>query len=219
MSTSELPLFPLHTVLFPGIPLRLHIFEERYKQMIATCLQTHSPFGVILIRRGVEALGPLADPYPIGCLARIVEVQNLSEGRMNLTTIGQERFRILTLDRQRQPYLIGTIEPHPFYRSDMATLLAIETVLHPLVERYLALQAQASREVLDVARIPHDPLSLANLAASVVEVQPEEKQALLELDQAVDFLQNLVILYRREVALMTALVNRPATSHGPFSTN
>jgi Lon protease-like protein len=55
----ELPLFPLNTVLFPGMPLTLHIFEDRYKRMIRTCLKTRQPFGVVLVRHGQEAFGPL----------------------------------------------------------------------------------------------------------------------------------------------------------------
>ena len=60
---QEIPLFPLNTVLFPNAPLRLHIFEERYKRMVNDCLAEKQPFGVVLIRHGLEALGPLAEPF------------------------------------------------------------------------------------------------------------------------------------------------------------
>ena len=65
-----LPLFPLNTVLFPGIPVHLHIFEERYKEMISQCLEARVPFGVVLIKSGPEALGPAAagGGYVPGCL-------------------------------------------------------------------------------------------------------------------------------------------------------
>ena len=69
-------------------------------------------FGVVLIRHGSEALGPLADPHSIGCTARIVDVQTLAEGRMNITTIGEHRFRILSLDYDSL-YLIGEVEFYP----------------------------------------------------------------------------------------------------------
>ena len=65
----ELPLFPLNIVLFPGMPLSLHIFEDRYKLLIGKCLQERQPFGVVLIKKGIEALGPLAEPHHIGCTA------------------------------------------------------------------------------------------------------------------------------------------------------
>jgi uncharacterized protein len=97
----DLPLFPLNTVLFPGMPLTLHIFEERYKLMIERCLEHRQPFGVVLIRYGKEALGSLADPHRIGCTARILDVQPLSEGRMNISALGQKRFRILELSHKK----------------------------------------------------------------------------------------------------------------------
>ncbi len=62
--------------------------------MIRRCLETNAVFGIVLIRHGVEAMGPLADPYPIGCTARIIEIEPLGNGRMNLTAIGEERFEI-----------------------------------------------------------------------------------------------------------------------------
>ena len=85
----DLPLFPLQTVLFPGIPFQLHIFEERYKQMVARCLDERVPFGVVLIRKGREALGPVAQTYPVGCTAQIARVENLPQGRFNLTVVGR----------------------------------------------------------------------------------------------------------------------------------
>src|SRR4030067_2100194 len=96
----DLPLFPLNTVLFPGMPLPLHIFEERYKRLIRDCLETHQPFGVVLIRKGYEANGPLAEPHEIGCTARIVDIQPLSDGGINVITLGENRFRIHSLDRK-----------------------------------------------------------------------------------------------------------------------
>jgi Lon protease-like protein len=93
----ELPLFPLNTVLFPGMPLPLRIFEERYKLMIRFCIENNQPFGVVLIRQGLEALGRLAEPYEIGCTARIIEVEPLAKGQMNISTLGEKRFRICQL--------------------------------------------------------------------------------------------------------------------------
>ena len=69
----ELPLFPLNTVLFPGATLPLHIFEDRYKEMISQCIEEHRPFGVLLIRKGREA-GDLAEPFEIGTTAHIARV-------------------------------------------------------------------------------------------------------------------------------------------------
>src|SRR5688572_13111983 len=86
----ELPLFPLNTVLFPGMPLRLHIFEERYKLMIERCYSSGAPFGGTLIRKGGE-VGGGADPFLIGCTALITEIEPLNDGRMNIVAVGHER--------------------------------------------------------------------------------------------------------------------------------
>lgn len=89
-----LPLFPLEVVLFPGVPLPLHIFEPRYKEMIAECLASNAPFGVI---RAVE--DGVAD---VGCTAEIVTVtKEYPDGRMDLIAEGRKRFEVLELNRQR----------------------------------------------------------------------------------------------------------------------
>ena len=89
-----LPLFPLQTVLYPGMPLPLHIFEERYRQMIDKCLEHDAPFGVTLIKKGVEVGGP-AEPFDVGTSARIVEASRREDGQMDLMAQGVHRFRIL----------------------------------------------------------------------------------------------------------------------------
>ena len=104
----ELPLFPLNTVLFPGMPINLHIFEPRYKLMIEQCIQNDEPFGVVLIHKGTEASGPLAEPHPIGCTAQITQVERLDDGRMNILAVGGERFQIRSLNLF-EPYLVGTV--------------------------------------------------------------------------------------------------------------
>ena len=75
-----LPLFPLNLVLFPGMPLPLHILEERYRAMIGECRDTEQPFGVVLIKEGLEVGGP-ADPFMTGTSARIVRVEDMDDGR------------------------------------------------------------------------------------------------------------------------------------------
>ena len=84
----ELPLFPLHTVLFPGMPLALHVFEPRYLQMVGECMRTRQPFGVVLIREGQEVGDPTAELFPVGCTAEIAQLQPLEDGRLQLLVIG-----------------------------------------------------------------------------------------------------------------------------------
>jgi Lon protease-like protein len=103
-----MPLFPLRTVLFPGAPLPLRIFEERYKTMVRELIQSGGEFGVLLIREGNE-VGGGATPYEFGTLARIEEWQELQGGRFALDTRGTRRFRLKRMLPPR-PYPYGEIE-------------------------------------------------------------------------------------------------------------
>lgn len=215
----ELPLFPLNTVLFPGMPLNLHIFEERYKHMMQECIESSQPFGVVLIKQGLEALGPLADPHEIGCTARVIEVEPLSEGRMNIVALGQERFRILMLDRDKE-YLVGKVELYPLGEKDKMNLIETGNRLHPWVKRYMDILSQASETDLKSEYLPNDPVALAYLAAVLLQVPPREKQSLLAAQDANGFLDEMYDLYRREVVLLDAIVARePQAGEFPFSKN
>ena len=215
----RLPLFPLNTVLFPGMPLRLHIFEERYKQMMAVCLEKRQPFGVVLIEEGLEAGGPLAEPHLIGCTAQIMEVEPLDEGQMNVTAVGGERFKILSLDHAN-PYLAGLVEASPMDNENPQKLLTSGNRLRPWVERYLQILTRAGDMQFDPQQLPGDALSLANLAAYLIQIPLAQKQELLALDDAVEFLDGVAVICRREVALLDAIIERVNTEDvGPFSLN
>ena len=203
----ELPLFPLNTVLFPGMPLMLHIFEDRYKQMISYCLEEELPFGVVLIRDGKEALGPLAEPHSIGCTARIVEVQKLSEGRMNLTSVGERRFRIISLDYD-SAYLIGKVAYYPFNEGDPGQLLQAAGNLAPKVRQYMQILNEVEGLELDPDNLPKDPLILAHLSAVLLQIPAEVKQDLLTSASAFDLLDKSNQVYRREIAFLRAMVDR-----------
>jgi Lon protease-like protein len=174
----RLPLFPLNTVLLPNTTLPLHIFEERYKTMINRCIEERAPFGVVLIRSG-EEVGGDAEPYEIGCTARIVQIDRRPDGRMNLLTFGDDRFRILSLDRSA-PYLQGDVE-----------LLASTDVEAPevtdLTARVVALFREHFRLVLALTGqwlrefdLPKEPEVLADFLAGNLELPVEKKQELLE---------------------------------------
>ncbi len=107
----DLPLFPLHTVLCPGVALPLHVFEDRYKAMVERCLADRSPFGVILIREGREVgTGDLA-VAGVGTVAEIREATRYPDGRYDLVTMGTQRFRLEGVDPEAEPYLVGRITP------------------------------------------------------------------------------------------------------------
>lgn len=106
----ELPLFPLHMVLCPGVALPLHVFEERYRAMVARCLREGSPFGVVLIRDGREVGGGPASSAAVGTVAEIREASRFSDGRYELLVVGTRRFRIESVAVGPEPYLVGTVE-------------------------------------------------------------------------------------------------------------
>lgn len=215
----ELPLFPLHTVLFPGAPLHLHIFEERYKRMMRLCLETHEPFGVVLIRKGAEALGPLAEPYAIGCTALVRQVQRLDEGRLNILAVGQDRFRTLILDNSVQPYWVATVEPYPLQISDLPAVETGGAQLRQWVERYRRILVEAGIAQIGSSGLPDDTLELAYLSASILHLPSDQKQALLALDSAEDLVSQLVSIYRREVALIQGILEKGVEERGAFSLN
>ncbi len=216
----ELPLFPLSTVLFPGMPLRLHIFEERYKLMIGRCYQGEQPFGVTLIESGSE-VGGSAEPHRVGCTALITEVEPLSMGRMNIVAIGQERFEIQSY-KHDQPYLIGMVDSYPLRNENPSQLVRSGRVLRPLVHQYLQVLADAHDSKFDLSDLPSDPLRLANLASFLLQVSTRQKQDLLEIRDSLKLVTDLRAHYRREVALLRAMLtarDQAEQEIGPFSLN
>jgi uncharacterized protein len=215
----KLPLFPLNTVLFPGMPLSLHIFEDRYKEMISRCLQDSKPFGIILIKEGVEALGPLAQPYSIGCTAQITQVQPLDEGRMNLIAVGHERFKLLTIDHAL-PYLTGDIETFPMLIQDRIQFAAQVRRIVGQVNRYLKIMAEIEQLAFEIDEIPTEPLPVAHLAAYLLQITAQEKQALLSIELADDFAAALQQTYRHEITVLRAMiVHGEQPLDEPFSRN
>jgi uncharacterized protein len=204
LSMYSLPLFPLDTVLFPGLPIQLHIFEPRYRLMIRRCLDHDQPFGVVLIQHGMEANGPLATPMKIGCAARIVRWARLDDGRMNLTALGDERFRIFNL-KYDLPYLVGEVESLPLERPHSLEIVRGVRQLSHWVINYLKLFHVSHPDVSNnpvELQLPEDPLVMLSLSAAILQIPPAEKQHLLEVTFASEMLELLLRLYRRETALL-----------------
>ena len=105
----DLPLFPLRSVLCPGVALPLHIFEHRYRLMVGRCLERGEPFGVVLERDGHE-VGPLAGRIAdVGTTAIIRRAGRYPDGRLDILTVGERRFRLEALDSRSEPYLVGRV--------------------------------------------------------------------------------------------------------------
>jgi uncharacterized protein len=217
----ELPLFPLNSVLFPGMPIRLHIFEERYKQMVHECRRNQTPFGIVLIEVGREAFGPLATPCRIGTTAYISDVQELPRGNLNILAVGRDRFQIQSLDGESKPYLMGDVDLMPFENQQSPAALRGRDLLQPLMHRYLKALEKSGAIEFDNAELPDEPLALAYLSAMLLQSENEAKQQLLEAQDTKTLLQYLIQKYNKEVVFMDMLMSPPLDKDGdfPFSWN
>ena len=215
-SYHELSLFPLNNVvLFPGMPLPLHIFEERYKAMIGACIDRDEPFGVLLIKEGNE-VGDPASPHSVGTTARVSQVQRLQEGRLNILARGENRFELLETV-QTVPYLVGLVR----YMDDEEGTVST-TTLAGVREQYVQLQRQLTamaggwdREV----SAPDEPIALARIAAATLSVSlplpPDVRQSLLETPTAGAQLEKLLTLMRQANRIVAEQVEQNTPFKGP----
>ncbi|HEX5690925.1 MAG TPA: LON peptidase substrate-binding domain-containing protein [Roseiflexaceae bacterium] len=177
--TYKLPLFPLNTVLFPGLPISLHIFEERYRLMIARCIEQNGPFGVVLIREGPEVGGEAA-PYPVGTTAVIGDNVRLEDGRYYLTATGQRRFRIQYI-AQRQPYILASVA----YLSEETggpAVIGQANELRELYGRYWNALAAATGHRREPEKLPEGAIDLTYWMAHRLQIDNVHKQRWLEAD-------------------------------------
>ncbi|MEE8218899.1 MAG: LON peptidase substrate-binding domain-containing protein [Vicinamibacteria bacterium] len=172
-----LPLFPLpDTVLFPGMPLPLHVFEQRYRKMVADTLTTHRTIGMTLLRpgweEGYEGRPPI---YPIGCSGAIARHERLEDGRYNIVLRAQSRFRVLE-EHEGEPYRLATVET-------LSDGTGHARALDSLRKRVLATIARAAdgpKSLLLQGELPHD--LLVNALSQSLGLRAVEKQSLLDCD-------------------------------------
>ena len=197
----QLPLFPLHSVLFPNMLMALHIFEDRYKRMIGYCLDSGSPFGVALIRRGSEAGAGEIEPYLVGTVAHVRDVERLDGGRMNILAQGTERFRVRELDAS-QPYLVGgvqKIEDAP-WRNTVEQARALEMAQDAFQEL-----AEVLTDRLDLrvnVRLASEPSALSFAMAGMLGIEQLERQRLLEVTDTAERFVEMLPLMRTLVAAL-----------------
>ncbi|NTW02701.1 MAG: peptidase S16 [Oscillochloris sp.] len=181
---QQLPLFPLGTVLFPGGTLNLHIFEERYRTMIGKCIEQSTPFGVVYLRSGDEAVeGHLiarpAETASIGTIAQISANVRLEDGRYLLNAVGTQRFRVHYMV-QRAPYLIAAVIPLREESGPQVEAAASE--LRTVYTRYWQAVAVASGSPVEVEELPDDPEAMAYQLADRFHISYEQKQRWLETE-------------------------------------
>ena len=167
----EIPLFPLHTVLCPGIVLPLHIFEERYRAMTRHLLETGGPFGVVLIREGREVGGGDLALAPVGALAEIREAGRYADGRYDLLAAGTGRFAIQSVDQAREPYLVADVRPLEEEVGDEARAERLAASAIRRFVRYLELMRERAGESNDVLDIRVE-IDAPDASAPAGEAQP-----------------------------------------------
>jgi len=188
MERLRIPLFPLHTVLFPGGPLALRIFEPRYLDMISRVMKEESVFGICLIQEGDE-VGDAAQPHAIGTLGRISYFNRRSDGLLGITVQGEQRFRILSTEVQPDRLLIAEVELLPQVKPA------------PLPVRYQSL-SQLLSSIIEQLDYPHRNMASHYedaewVGARLTELMPfplEQKQLLLSLDDAIDRLERIALI-------------------------
>ena len=221
--SETLPLFPLGTVLYPGLLLPLNIFEERYRELVRDLLDGPEPrrFGVIAIRKGRETgVDGISALYPIGCTATVREVAEQDDGRYHLLTVGTQRFRLASLDQSR-PYLQGEVDLLEEEVGDEAAAgLAVHAVqrgFHGYVE------ALASRESVEVTvpELPDEPLLLSYLVAASMILDLPVRQDLLAEPDAERRLGAERALLARETTMLRSLTAMPAPDlrNTPYNPN
>lgn len=213
--SERLPVFPLGTVLFPGLVLPLHIFEERYRtlvrELVARTDDDPHEFGVVTLRHGWETEAPDgeagADDAPVdasqlhevGCTAELRQVSELPDGRFDIVTVGRRRFRVLGVQAGAAPYLTAEIEwlPDDDGSDELAALLAPRVLA--AFRSYLGL-LRPDTEVLD--EVPDDPTVLSHLVAATAQLTIDERQQLLAVPDTATRLRTELKLLNREVGLL-----------------
>lgn len=194
---EEMPLFLLHTVLFPHALIQLHVFETRYRDLIRDCLSEDRPFGIVLIRSGDE-VGELAEPYLVGTAVTIKKVHTYDDGRMDIQVQGERRFRIRHIEEGRS-YLRGLVEPVHEYPIE-ETMEARDVIASARDEFEAFIQRQFSRQEFSVQVVfPPDPQALSFTIANLLQIENLEKQRLLETTDTLDRLRDLLPIMRQQL--------------------
>ena len=197
MPPYPLPLFPLQVVLFPGTPLPLHIFEARYRQMLADCLTGESRFGVV----GPGRDGDAPDAGAVGCAAEIQANEPLPDGRSNILVVGGSRFVIRRVLDDPAPYHVGLVEE---FDERPGTLPPAEPLseVRDLFARYYRLYRSLQDAEPDAPELPEEPVPLSFTISAALDCDPDLKRRLLATratDERVALLMHLIPMLTRSL--------------------
>jgi Lon protease-like protein len=246
VTTVRLPLFPLNSVLFPGLVLPLNVFEERYRAMMRELLKTPEDdprrFAVVAIRDGHEVApsapgmpdptaspdrGPAAgfgtDPlrafHKVGCVADAATIRERSDGTFEVLATGTTRVRLLSVDASG-PYLTAELEPLAEESGEEATALA-EGVLRSFRQYQKRLAGARERSLASGSDLPDEPGVVSYLVAAAMTLDTPTKQRLLQAPDTASRLRDELKLLRAETAIIRSLPSLPASdlTRGPTSLN
>lgn len=188
---SELPIFPLALVLFPGVPLPLHIFEPRYRQMLNDVRAGNSLFGVSYYD-ALTSEQDIPTAGHVGCVAEVTESQTMPDGRSNILTVGIIRYRLEEYIERNDPYLLARVS---YFEDEEEDATSLSESARDVAETFTRI-ARAVRTINDErANLPDisdtEPQRLSFLVAAAMEVDTDVKQDLLELRSTSGRLQRL----------------------------
>ena len=213
-----IPLFPLRTVLVPGLVTPLHIFEDRYRLMMRTLLDSDEPvFGIVAIHTGREVDAHGVDAvYDVGTTATLIESEETGDGGFDISAVGTQRFRLHDIDRSL-PYLQGYVEYVGEREGDAAEVLAASVIRAFARYRAVLTGSDRSDDVAAVAALemsahglPDDPTVLSYLVSAAIVADLPQRQALLEAPDTSSRLRAELDLLARETTIVRTLSAGPA---------
>lgn len=215
MAILELPVFPLNVVLFPGTPQLLHIFEPRYRQMLADCLEGNRTFGISWVQPGDDA-DPAPAPGDVGCCAVIHESRLLADGRSNVLVVGTDRYVLRALLPTDLPYRLGRIETFEDDDVDVPQLDEIATQVRTQFTKFVSGMQVLSDRPQEALPLEQSPTAVSFQVAGALELEPPVKQQLLSVRSTLGRLEGLLRVLRPlndELAHRTT-VHRRARGNG-----
>jgi len=199
LGVSELPLFPLPLVLFPGVPQPLHIFEPRYRRLLADVRASNNLFGLSYHDENSPG-GDRPEAGHVGCATEVVEVQPLPDGRSNIMTVGVARYRVTGYEERGEPYLVARVEFFEDEPEDARLLGKRAGDVREMFMRIARAMRTISGERGALPELPaDDPERLSFLVAAVVEMEADSKQQLLEMRSTAERLRRLYTLLSQAV--------------------
>ena len=211
----RLPVFPLSVVLFPGTPLPLHIFEPRYRRMLADCLAGDRRFGLTPMQDNEDPPGPGA----VGCIAEVRVNQELPDGRSNIVVVGESRFTLSRLVEESEPYLVAMVQT---FEDEPGTDASAEEIasLRGLAVQYFGCLRELNDQTPDDLALPDDGVRLSFQVAGSIECDLGVKQRLLVERSTARRIRSLTLLLPilTSAAESAIKIHRRAHSNGKGGT-